>query len=410
MSAMKLTHLTCLLLTAILLIGFPSFASISWAQSEIESLTGNGAVLLLSPSREELVNINSEAPLIPASLIKIPLAQAAISTLGEDFRFETHFYRNEQGDLLIQGLGDPFLVSEEVARISDVLSQRGLRQIRRVVVDSSAFENLHELPQEGSANDPYAARNSALAVNFNTVNLNWTADGTLTSGEAQTPLTTIARELARNLDTAQPQRINLGQNPENGLRQAQQIFHHFLQESGISIADQNFYQGPVSGEWTIFYRHRSSTPLSEILSGMLRYSNNFIANQIFLALGAYNVGYPTNPSAALTQLQLIIKDSYGDMYGSDPDFLLMTEGSGLSREQRSSATGMMRILLNFEPLSNLLPEINGVLRKSGTLSGVYNFAGYIKGDNGRYPFVIMTNQGVNNRDEILQILQNEYVD
>jgi len=48
-----------------------------------------------------------------------------------------------------------------------------------------------------------------------------------------------------------------------------------------------------------------------------------------------------------------------------------------------------------------------VLRKSGTLSGVYNYAGYLRGSDGLYPFVILTNQAANNRDEILGLLQRQ---
>jgi D-alanyl-D-alanine carboxypeptidase len=48
-----------------------------------------------------------------------------------------------------------------------------------------------------------------------------------------------------------------------------------------------------------------------------------------------------------------------------------------------------------------------VLRKSGTLTGVYNFAGYIRGPDGLYPFVILTNQAVNKRAEILRLLQRQ---
>ena len=66
---------------------------------------------------------------------------------------------------------------------------------------------------------------------------------------------------------------------------------------------------------------------------------------------------------------------------------------------------MMRILEVFKPHAALLPEINGILRKSGTLTGIYNFAGYIQRPGGLYPFVIMTNQAVNNRDEVLRELQ-----
>jgi len=67
---------------------------------------------------------------------------------------------------------------------------------------------------------------------------------------------------------------------------------------------------------------------------------------------------------------------------------------------------MMRILEAFKPYADLLPEVDGVLRKSGTLTGVYNFAGYIPGADGLYPYVILTNQASNNRAEILRILRD----
>jgi len=363
--------------------------------------------MLHSPNGEVLVSINRDRALVPASLLKIPMAHVALTTLGEDFRFETLFYQNDSGDLLIRGLGDPFLVSEEIARIADTLVERGLLKIRRLVMDDSAFEPNPDLPLERGANDPYAARNSALAVNFNTVNLAWAADGKLISAEPQTPLTTLARELGVNLVPGYEQRINLGDDPVAGLRQAQELFRHFFEKSGITVSDAGFYREAVTDEWTLFYQHPSSRSLRENLDGLLRYSNNFIANQLFLTLGAQESGYPATSEAARAALQQHLTELYGDGFGRDPQSLIMLEGSGLSRAQRASAAGMMRILEVFKPYADLLPEVNGVLRKSGTLAGVYNFAGYIRGIDGLYPFVILTNQAVNNRAEILRLLQRE---
>ena len=377
------------------------------AQDRLAALAGDGSVMLHSPKGETLVSINPDRALVPASILKIPLAQVALTTLGEDFRFETHFYRNDSGDLLIRGLGDPFLVSEEIARIADILAQRGLQQVRRLVMDDSAFEADPDLPLERGASDPYAARNSALAVNFNTVNLAWTADGRLITGEAQTPLTALARELGAALSPGEEQRINLGDDPRAGLRQVQQLFRLFLEESGITVSDAGFNRSAVSDQWTLFYQHRSSRSLRENLDGLLRYSNNFIANQLFLTLAAQGSGYPVTSEVARAVLQQQLAELYGDSFGRDPQSLLMLEGSGLSRTQRSSGAGMMHILEVFKPYADLLPEVNGVLRKSGTLTGVYNFVGYIRGPEGLYPFVILTNQAANNRAEILQLLKRQ---
>jgi D-alanyl-D-alanine carboxypeptidase/D-alanyl-D-alanine-endopeptidase (penicillin-binding protein 4) len=389
---------------ALLLVGTTLAFQVA-AQDRLAALVGDSGVMLNSPNGEVLVSINSDRAMVPASLLKIPMAHVALTALGEDFRFETYFYSNDSGDLLIRGLGDPFLVSEEIAGIADALAQRGLQQIRRLIMDDSAFEPEPDLPMEAGTNDPYAARNSALAVNFNTVNLGWTVDGKLTSGEAQTPLTTLARELGAELTPGDEQRINLGDDPVAGLRQAQQLFQYFLNESGIIVSDANFYREAVTDEWTLFYQHPSSRSLRDNLDGLLRYSNNFIANQLFLTLGAQSTGYPATSEAARTALQQQLAELYGDSFGRETQLLLMLEGSGLSREQRTSAAGMMRILEVFKPYADLLPETNGVLRKSGTLTGVYNFAGYIRGPGGLYPFVILTNQAVNNRAEILRLLQ-----
>lgn len=377
------------------------------AQERLAALVGDGGVMLSSPSGEVLVSINPDRAMVPASLLKIPMAHVALTTLGEDFRFETHFYQNDSGDLLIRGLGDPFLVSEEIARITDILAQRGLQKVRRLVMDDSAFEAEPDLPLEPGANDPYAARNSALAVNFNTVNLAWTADGELTSGEPQTPLTNMARKLGAQLTPGNEQRINLGNDPVAGLTQAQQLFQFFLSESDIAVADTDFYRETVTDEWTLFYGHPSSRSLRDNLDGLLRYSNNFIANQLFLTLGAQGGGYPATSEASRAALQQQLVELYGYGFGRDPKSLIMIEGSGLSREQRASAAGMMHILKVFEPYADLLPEADGVLRKSGTLTGVYNFAGYIRGPDGLYPFVILTSQVVNKREEILRLLRRQ---
>ena len=371
---------------------------------QIKRLAGDGAVVLRSPTGEDIISINPDEPMIPASLLKIPMAQVALEVLGEDYRFQTHFYRNDEGDLLIRGMGDPFLVSEEIAVIAETLHAMGLRQVRRLVMDDSAFEPNPDLPLEPGANDPYAARNSALAVNFNTVNLDWNDDSELVSAESQTPLTQVARELGASLRPGDELRINLGNDPVTGLRQAQQLFRLFFERAGISVRDSDFYRQAVGDDWQSYYPHRSSRSLRDNLQGMLQYSNNFIANQLFLTVGAHENGYPATAEAARRVLQRELADLYGNSFGNDPNTLLMVEGSGLGRNQRSSAAAMAKILDAFTPYADLLPEVNGILRKSGTLTGVYNFAGYLQRPDGLYPFVILTNQAANNRAQILRLL------
>lgn len=378
-----------------------------YAQGRLAELAGNGAVILQSPTGEMLVDINSSLNLIPASIVKVPLAHVALVNLGEDFRFETHFFVNDDRDLLLRGFGDPFLVSEEIERITKAISRAGLKEVRRLVVDDSAFEQDLDLPLERGADDPYAARNSALAANFNTVNLKRNSEGQLVSAEPQTPLTEVAKRFGAGLLSGEERRVNLGDNPEMGLRQVHELFAHFLLKSGVTLTDQGFYRSAGNEDWKIFYEHQSSRSLKENLDGMLRYSNNFIANQLFLMLGAKHSGYPATTESARLALEQQLAALYGENYGTDPELLLMTEGSGLGRNQRTSAAGMIAILNSFRPYAELLPEYDGVLRKSGTLTGVYNFIGYIRGSDGLYPFVILSNQAANNRAQILRLLKQQ---
>lgn len=377
----------------------------SAAQDRLVALAETGSIILQAPDGEMLVSINPDLELVPASIVKLPLAHVAIADLGEEFRFETHFFINDSNDLLIRGLGDPYLVSEEIARIADSLVQVGLKKVRRLVVDDSAFEKALDLPLEPGADDPYAARNSALAVNFNTVNLRRNGSGQLISAEPQTPLTDVAKEFGEDLANGEEKRVNLGGDPRQGLRQVHQLFRLFLERSGVTFTDAAFYHAAVSQEWTIFYEHESSYSLRHNLDGLLRYSNNFIANQIFLSFGAKHSGYPVSSDSARRAFREQLAELYGEGYGSDPKLLLMVEGSGLGRSQRSSGTGMIKILNAFKPYAELLPEYDGVLRKSGTLTGVYNYVGYLRGSKGLYPFVILTNQAANNRAQILQLLK-----
>ena len=47
------------------------------------------------------------------------------------------------------------------------------------------------------------------------------------------------------------------------------------------------------------YVHRQSRPLSEILRELLRGSNNYIANQVFLEIGAHKLGGPVSLEKSL---------------------------------------------------------------------------------------------------------------
>ena len=62
-------------------------------------------------------------------------------------------------------------MSEELVIIAKQLAQRGIRQVNRIALDNSLFEDGLVLSGTGKSNNPYDAVPSALAANFNTVNI-----------------------------------------------------------------------------------------------------------------------------------------------------------------------------------------------------------------------------------------------
>ena len=68
---------------------------------------------------------------------------------------------------------------------------------------------------------------------------------------------------------------------------------------------------------------------------------------------------------------------------------------------------MVNIMEEFRGYAHLLSLKKGIPLKSGTLTGVHNYAGYIKTGRGLRPFVIILNQKRFTRDKILGLL-DEY--
>ena len=69
---------------------------------------------------------------------------------------------------------------------------------------------------------------------------------------------------------------------------------------------------------------------------------------------------------------------------------------------------MMQLLDSFKPYAEYLPQTDGKLLKSGTLKGVYTFGGYFIESENLDSFVLLLNQGKNNRDRVLDELESIY--
>ena len=131
------------------------------------------------------------------------------------------------------------------------------------------------------------------------------------------------------------------------------------------------------------YVHRQSRSLSQVLVELLRASNNYIANQVFLEIGGHRHGGPVSLEKSL-QVAREMLAAHGLA-----EAIHLEEGSGISRGNRFMASGLAKVLDLFAPHADLLRGRDGGANKTGTLLGVSTLAGYATtSKHGQVRFVI----------------------
>jgi D-alanyl-D-alanine carboxypeptidase/D-alanyl-D-alanine-endopeptidase (penicillin-binding protein 4) len=370
------------------------------ATSEIERIIENGGYIVQGDTA--LLKLKEQDLFIPASTLKILTCLVALENLGKEYRFETYFFLDNKNNLFIKGYGDPFLTSEIILKIGHTLAGKGIRQLAGVYLDTSSFTLNGETAAEENSANPYDAPNGALAVNFNALPVQIKKDRSITSGEPQTPVIPLMTEAAEKLASG-THRINVNTLSQLGqltpaLRYAGELFVVLFRQAGISVTGYN--TGKVPQTLQPIYIHRGEKSLEEIIRSCLENSNNFIANQIFLACGAKAYGLPATWEKSRQAFTVFTKKTLH----LGPNKIIVKEGSGLSRQNRISPAAFLTILELFKPYSTLLKRQNNILLKSGTMKDVYCYAGYFPQGNHLIPFAILLNQPKNNRYQVLEIL------
>jgi len=170
-----------------------------------------------------------------------------------------------------------------------------------------------------------------------------------------------------------------------------------------------------------------SPTLAEVIRDINKYSNNVMAQQLFLTLGLTQRGAGT-PDAA----REVVRQWSQERLGASVAALVIDNGSGLSRESRVSAQLLARLLLAAWA-SPVMPElmaslpvagIDGTLKRSratlgrahlktGSLRDVAGIAGYVLANSGRrYVVVAIANHANANAarpafDELVQWTAND---
>lgn len=431
-----------------------------------------------------LISINARRAMNPASTMKLLTTYAALDLLGPAYTWKTEAWIDGElkdgvlnGDLILKGYGDPKFTIEQFWLWLSELRARGLREIRGdLVFDRSYFE----LPANDPAqfdNDPVRAYNvgpDALLLNFNTLRLRYMLDGTNLKVVSEPLLEgiTLENQLAPNGGnvncdnwddqfSVQPNGdsvvlqgdypVECGEREQNlsvmpHTRYVESVFRAVWQELGGSLQGKQ-RDGVVGGTAKLFSAHRSE-PLSAIIRDINKFSNNVMARQLFLTLGATGpaLGEPAPSSETGTtesfnmhplsiERSMFVMQTWLARNHMDFNELVLENGAGLSRKERISAAHMAELLQNAfnHPLSAELQAslpilgVDGSVKsrlkesaaarhahlKTGTLEGVKTIAGYVRSKNGKEWIVVFfinhpcARQGQEAQDALIEWLANK---
>ncbi len=417
-----------------------------------EDIDPDGISLWIQAMGEEspLVAYRPDAARVPASVIKVLTTFAALDILGPDFRFETKVLRRGsvadgrlEGDIHIEGGGDPHLLGESLWRILQSLRARGIRHITGdVVFDESLFSLSPEDP--GSFDDrPYRSYNAlprSLLFNFSSTRFSFHPDSgaekVVITTDPPLPETAIDNRLrlTRGACGGRHFRIRMridGDGPDRRVRFSgayplscgahafwrstfdsrtllQGAFRSLWAGLGASL-DGDFRTGPVpdSAKRVIV---EESPPLVDLLRPINKFSNNVMTRQLLLTIGAHEGEAPGTVEKGREAISRWLATEEIESAG-----FFLDNGSGLSRQTRVTARTLGEILgtayespLRAEFVSSLpLIGIDGTLRrrlkktplvgrvhaKTGLIDDVRSLAGYLHGADGRdFVVVVLHNQ------------------
>jgi D-alanyl-D-alanine carboxypeptidase/D-alanyl-D-alanine-endopeptidase (penicillin-binding protein 4) len=360
------------------------------------------AALLVSPTGRILISENTQQPLVPASILKLLTSLAAFHYLGPDFHFSTDFFLDDRRNLIVKGYGDPLLISEVLASAAPRLAaalQRDGRRFNDIFVDDGYFGQPLTIPGVTASTQPYDAPNGALCVNFNTVYFRKNTRGEYVSAEPQTPLVPPALDRIRTSGLSSG-RIILSHHRNAIAVYAGNLVRAALGRQGLIFEGRVRVRTGGSDRARRIYRLVSPFALPEVISRLLAFSNNFIANQLLIRCGIAVSGPPGTLAKGVQAVTAFAREKLGIRT------LRLTEGSGISRGNRISAQAMMKVLAGFEPHRTLMRREQCDWYKTGTLKGIRTRAGYLVDARGRtYRYVLMFNSPGKSPGKIMKRLR-----
>jgi len=395
-------------------------------------------ILIQTVNRGDLLySRDAQNYFIPASNVKLFTTAAALQQLGSQFQIRTSVYRTLAGGLRVIGRGDPSLTDIQLQALAKQIRQQQIRRVSQLVAEDDYFKGpvINPSWQWEDIQADYGAPVSSLILNQNTVKL------TAVPQQVGQPLRLNWSDLREGMQwqieneaiavpASKSSLINVSRNSgaavlkvtgQMGIDAPSESVNlavvdpkaHFLRHFWRSLAQAGITLATSPGNELMRQKERQSTlipqeiafvvspPLSELLVETNQQSNNLYAEALLRILGARVQLTPIARSTAEIGLQNVKEILTG--LGVDPTGYVLTDGSGLSRQNLASPVAIAQILraMANSPLASVyrtsLPVagVNGtlksrfqgttaqgiVLAKTGTMSGVVALSGYINPPN-----------------------------
>lgn len=408
--------------------------------------------ILVEDQGKNLVTINADKLMVPASLTKIVTAAGILTQYPMNKKFVTELWGKGQiegqglkGSLCFKGGGDPSFVSEKMWYLVNEFQRTGIKTIEGdLIIDAGRFDNEgFDAGRDSVRVDrAFDAPISATSFNWNSVNVyirpNPEADKpaivTLDPTNDYLGLDNKSKTVAAN----NVKTISVTRTRENGKDRVivtgnlsknasefvvyKSIFDpvawtgsnlkEFLAQRGITFKGSLRFTSCESE--SILYASSPSKNLNEMVSDMLKFSNNFVAEMLVKNLAAdYTATNPQSKNASMKDGIERLK-SYLDTLGFDRKSYVLENVSGLTRDNRFTAIQLGKVLNTIRDDFLIYPEfvsglpiagIDGTLKnrlkggegswvraKTGYLDGVIGLAGYVgRKDKPPFTFVFMFN-------------------
>ena len=395
-------------------------------------------------SGEVLLRWQDGMPRNPGSTIKLLTTLVALDVLGPTYAWQTDIFAlgpvNDgrlEGDLLIRGGGDPFLVTERVWQLLRRIRQAGIRDIGGdLLIDDSYFavDNHDPAAFDRQPLRAYNVAPNALLMNFkvvrywfepnreaNSVRVSldpWLAN--LAVDNRLTLVTGVCRGYQRGItisfDDAIDKMTFSGKFPSGCKRYAMDrtALEHNEFAYGLFTALWRESGGIFEGGWKNATAPENveplvqfgSLPLADVITRINKYSNNVMARQLLYTLSAEVLGVPGTEAGG----RRVVGD-WLQQRGLEFSELAFDNGAGLSREARMTAADFAA-MLRFAWQQTYMPEyvasmslagLDGTLTnrldnlllegsahlKTGSLDHVSAIAGYLQSRSGRRFVVVM---------------------